>query len=139
MRTFVPSYEIFDTVHNLNLGTAIMHDTATKPAKYSKRTYRRHRKRINAGPQKPGEPQQWDRPNKKGTSVFVIGFWDIDNFKSEVIREVLRNYWFAIAEKQLVVQVEDESLNADNVGEYIELYFPDYRDYRTFNRWFLWI
>lgn len=69
--------------------------------------------------------------DKKGTSVFVIGFWNIDNFKVEVIREVLRNYWFAIAEKQLVVQVEDESLNADNVGEYIELYFPDYRDYKT--------
>lgn len=72
--------------------------------------------------------------DKKGTSVFVIGFWEIEDFKNEVICEVLRNYWFAIAEKQLIVRVENETLDAQNIGNYIEKYFPDYRDYRTGNK-----
>src|SRR5690554_3638056 len=71
------------------------------------------------------------RREKKGTSVFVIGFWDLEDFEDEVIREVLRNYWFAIAEEQLVVSVEGNELNANNIGDYIEHYFSDYRDYRT--------
>jgi hypothetical protein len=66
-----------------------------------------------------------------GTSVFVIGFWPLVDFRVEVIREVLRNYWFAIAKEQLVVSIEDETINANNVGGYIEDYFPDYRDYKV--------
>ncbi len=46
------------------------------------------------------------------------------HFKTEVICEVLRNYWFAIAEEQLIVSVQDETLNAQNIGGYIEHYFP---------------
>ena len=71
---------------------------------------------------------------RKGTSVFVIGFWNLVDFKIEVIREVLRNYWFAIAEEQLVVTVEGEPLNTQNIDDYMERYFPDYRDYKTGNR-----
>lgn len=71
---------------------------------------------------------------RKGTSVFVIGFWDIKEFRIEVICEVLRNYWFAIAEEQLIVSVEDETINAQNIGGYIEHYFPDYRDFKTGKR-----
>ncbi|SDH09918.1 hypothetical protein [Winogradskyella thalassocola] len=69
--------------------------------------------------------------DKKGTSVFVIGFWDIADFRGEVIREVLRNYWFAIAEEQLIVRVEDETINAERIEGYINFYFRDYRDYKS--------
>lgn len=74
------------------------------------------------------------RREKQGTTVFVIGFWNLTDFKTEVIQEVLRNYWFAIAENQLVVTVENEVLESSNIGSFIEQYFPDYRDYRTGGR-----
>jgi hypothetical protein len=83
--------------------------------------------------QKTEIPALFQRDDK-GTSVFIIGFWDLKDFKTDVIQEVLRNYWFAIAKEQLVVSVEDEILNCENVGDYIENYFPNYRDYRTGSR-----
>jgi hypothetical protein len=69
--------------------------------------------------------------DEKGTSVFIIGFWDLKNFRTDVVQEVLSNYWFAIAKEQLVVSIEDETLNSKNVGDYIKHYFPNYRDYLT--------
>lgn len=69
-----------------------------------------------------------------GTSVFVIGFWQIKSFKEEVIKEVLRNYWFAIQDKQLEVTIEDQELNANNIQKYMIEYFPNYRDYKTGDR-----
>ncbi|WP_010136515.1 hypothetical protein [Ochrovirga pacifica] len=69
-----------------------------------------------------------------GTSVFIIGFWQINNFTDEVIKEVLRNYWYAIVDNQLEVIVEGQKLNTDNVQKYMMDYFPDYRDYKTGDR-----
>lgn len=72
------------------------------------------------------------RRHEKGTSIFVIGALHTDkNFKEEVITEVLRNYWFAIAENQLVVEVEGEEINNKNLEQLIIKHFTGYRDYRT--------
>lgn len=71
------------------------------------------------------------RRSEKGTSVFIIGSWETNNFKEEVIKEILRNYWFAIAESQLIVNIEGEELNNQNIANYILNYFEDYKDYKT--------
>lgn len=71
------------------------------------------------------------RRDEKGTSIFIMGCFPQKDFKDDVIREVLRNYWFAIAKGQLVVEVERESINSSNVKDLIEEFFPDYRDYKT--------
>lgn len=71
------------------------------------------------------------RRNEFGTSIFIIGSWDYDNFENNVIKEVLRNYWLAIETGQLVVEVEDVSLDRDNIQEYMDDIFNTYKDYRT--------
>lgn len=71
------------------------------------------------------------RRSEKGTSIFVIGLWNLHNLNEDIIREVLRNYWFAILKDQLTVKLNDVKINNTNVGKYIENYFHDYRDYKT--------
>lgn len=71
------------------------------------------------------------RRTEKGTSIFVIGLWNLKNLNKDIIREVLRNYWFAILKGQLNVKVNKVEINSHNVKEYIENYFPEYRDYKT--------
>jgi hypothetical protein len=71
------------------------------------------------------------RRTEKGTSIFVVGLWDLNNLNQDIIREVLRNYWFAILRDQLVVKVNKVEINKDNVRKYIENNFDDYRDYKT--------
>ena len=71
------------------------------------------------------------RRDELGTSIFIIGSWDHDNFENNVIKEVLRNYWLAIETGQLVVEVEDVSLDRDNIQEYMDDIFNTYKDYRT--------
>lgn len=71
------------------------------------------------------------RRSEKGTSIFVIGLWNLHNLNKDIIREVLRNYWFAILKDQLTVKLNDVKINNTNVGKYIENYFHDYRDYKT--------
>ena len=67
----------------------------------------------------------------KGTSIFIIGIWKTDNLDDEIIKEVLRNYWFAILRNQLVVVVNDIELNAENLERFLKVFFFDYRDYQT--------
>lgn len=71
------------------------------------------------------------RRKEKGTSIFIVGLWDMPNLEKEIIREVLRNYWFAVLKEQLVVIVNDTELNSTNVKTMIEEYFSDYKDYKT--------
>lgn len=71
------------------------------------------------------------RRYEKGSSVFIIGSWDYEEFKDNVIKEVLRNYWLAIETGQLIVHVEDTLLDNENLEEYLKQSFNDLRDYRT--------
>lgn len=71
------------------------------------------------------------RRSEKGTSIFIIGLWNLTDLENNIIREVLRNYWFAIFKDQLVVTVNDVAVDKTNVKLLIENYFQDYRDYKT--------
>ncbi len=71
------------------------------------------------------------RREEKGTSIYIMGFWNELGFIDEIIIEVLRNYWFAIMQKQLKVLVEEKWIDERNVGDLIKEYFHDYKDYRT--------
>lgn len=71
------------------------------------------------------------RREEKGTSIFIMGFWNESGFIEEIIVEVLRNYWLAIMQKQLKVLVEDKWIDDTNVGVLIHEYFLDFKDYRT--------
>lgn len=71
------------------------------------------------------------RRDEKGSSVFIIGSWEYEDFKENVIKEVLRNYWLAIETGQLIVHVEDTLLDNKNLEEYLKCSFNELRDYRT--------
>ncbi|MCH6198621.1 hypothetical protein MMU07_03450 [Aquiflexum sp. LQ15W] len=66
---------------------------------------------------------------ENGTSIFIIGLWNLDDLESEIIKEVLRNYWFAIYKDQLHVNVNDTELRSHNLGDFITTYFTDFKDY----------
>jgi hypothetical protein len=71
------------------------------------------------------------RRSDKGTSIFIVGLWKIQNLESDIIKEVLRNYWFAILKDQLIVTVGNINIDSSNVHTLINDYFPDYKDYKS--------
>jgi len=68
---------------------------------------------------------------ENGTSIFIIGLWKTENLEREIIKEILRNYWFSIIREELEIQLFGKIINADNVHSLIITYFKEYRDYRT--------
>ena len=71
------------------------------------------------------------RRNEKGTSIFVIGLWELEDLQSEIVKEVLRNYWFAIYKEQLLFKLDEIEINKENLSDYIDHHFLDYKDYKT--------
>lgn len=69
--------------------------------------------------------------DEKGSSIFVIGFWEDANLLEKVIIEVLRNYWFSIVKNQLTVKVNDTDINNETIEELLKTHFSDYTDYLT--------
>ncbi len=78
-------------------------------------------------------PRRFHR-HKNGTSIYIIGAWDYKRFEQNVIEEILRNYWFAIATSQLMVSVGDKELNSETLEDYLYTYFKDYKDNKTGNK-----
>lgn len=66
---------------------------------------------------------------ENGTSIFIIGLWNLEDLESEIIKEVLRNYWFAIYKDQLHVNVNNTEIRSHNLGDFITTYFTDFKDY----------
>jgi hypothetical protein len=66
---------------------------------------------------------------ENGTSIYIIGLWNLVDLESEIIKEVLRNYWFAIFKDQLHVDINDTELRNDNLEEFIKMHFTDFKDY----------
>lgn len=58
-----------------------------------------------------------------GTSLFVMGFKYQEDWKREVIRETLRNYFVAIHENNLIVYVDNQLINKSNLSVLINKYF----------------
>ncbi|QAA80883.1 hypothetical protein EI546_03675 [Aequorivita sp. H23M31] len=72
------------------------------------------------------------RRYEKGTSIFILGSWQgAGDFKKKVITEVLRNYWFAVATDQLLVEVEDEVISSENLEVLMTDHFPSFKDHKT--------
>ncbi len=64
------------------------------------------------------------RKTESGTDVNIIGLWDEPNQKRLMIKSVLNNFWLAIYDEKLVVQIDDITINKNNIetiiGEYFE-------------------
>ncbi len=63
---------------------------------------------------------------EQGTSVFVLGVHFLgDNTHKEMVAAVLRNFWMSIMNKQLVVNIEDQVINAETLPTLMETYFEE--------------
>lgn len=73
-----------------------------------------------------------------GTDINIIGI-DDSNWKqqvSDMVVAVLKNFWLAIYEKKLIVEIEDIKINRDNLPDLLQEYFGDKKDgaqERTYN------
>ncbi len=75
------------------------------------------------------------RRNEPGTSISIIGV-DIDEksrkaAKDEMVEAVLRNYWLAIWENKLQVDIDGIFIEKDNITEWMEKIFEDENDNST--------
>ncbi len=62
---------------------------------------------------------------KNGTDIYVLGLWEEEHRKNKMIKSVLNNFWLAIHNEKLVVEVEGELINKDTLSDYIYEYYPD--------------
>lgn len=58
-----------------------------------------------------------------GTDINIIGLWDDKERKKLMIKSVLNNFWLAIYDQKLIVQVEDVIINKENIEAKIEEFF----------------
>ena len=67
---------------------------------------------------------EYFRPKDYGTSVFVIGAPYINNDVENQLREaVLRNFWMAIYENKLVVEIERTVIDKNSLSYFMETHF----------------
>lgn len=77
-----------------------------------------------------GEPTQTEenipeifRRTEPGTDVNIIGLWDEPKRKRLMIKSVLNNFWLAIHDAKLIVQVDDVTIEKNNLEQIIDDYF----------------
>lgn len=63
------------------------------------------------------------RREEKGTDVNIIGLWDERHRKNIMVKSVLNNFWLAIHDNKLIVQIGDVTINHDNLSQIIDEYF----------------
>lgn len=71
------------------------------------------------------------RRNEPGTDINIMGF-DIkfkDEAYDEIIKAVLRNFWMAVWNEKLVVEIDNVvRISKDNITEIMEFHFPEDND-----------
>lgn len=69
--------------------------------------------------------------NKVGTSLFVLGFNENEDWKIDFIKATIDNYFVAILNGNLEVEIEDVNINKDTIEEIIDKYFDYKKDRLT--------
>ena len=68
------------------------------------------------------------RRDEPGSNIDIIGIEKESNSVGNILKEVIRNFWMAIYDGILEVQVEDELLNKENLFTLMKRYFPKMAD-----------
>lgn len=58
-----------------------------------------------------------------GTDVSIIGLWDETERKELMIKSVLNNFWLAVYDNKLIVQIDNIEINRENIEHTIDKYF----------------
>lgn len=61
--------------------------------------------------------------SEKGTDINIIGLWDEKRRKKIMIKSVLNNFWLAINDNKLIVQIDDVIINNNNLSQILDEYF----------------
>lgn len=77
-------------------------------------------------------PEMFKR-TEKGTSIFIIGFEEIHNWRKKMLESVLRYFWLAILEGELEVRIEHTIVNQKNVEEIIMGHFGNEKAFDSYN------
>ena len=64
------------------------------------------------------------RTKEPGTDIFIPAYRDAANWKQNIIRSALKNFWPAILKSRLEVEVGDVSITAASIDELMATYFP---------------
>lgn len=68
------------------------------------------------------------RRDEPGSNIDIIGIEKENNSVDNIFTEVIRNFWMAIYDGILEVQVEEEVLNKENLFTLMKRYFPKMAD-----------
>lgn len=77
-------------------------------------------------------PKKFLRKNR-GTSIFIIGIWNDNNIIETMIEAVLNHFWLAIYEKELIVNINGEIINAEFILNKLHLYFHEIKESGRYN------
>lgn len=73
--------------------------------------------------------------NEKGTDVIIVGFNEVDSWEDNVSKAVIKNFFVAIKERRLVVEIENGDfkriINDNTLGEIIEYFSKTDSDLET--------
>lgn len=67
----------------------------------------------------------------QGTDIIVAGYKVTPDWIEDLLKSILRNFWYAIHNKDLEVEVEEYSIGYQNLSEYLVKYFVNepFKDY----------
>ncbi len=60
-------------------------------------------------------PENFRRKGKTGTDIFIAGYKNEKGWQKSLVQSVLRNFWYAISQNDLIVKVESQVINKDNL------------------------
>lgn len=66
-----------------------------------------------------------------GTDIYIAGYKIEKNWEEELVKSILRNFWYAIYVNDLQVEVEKIVINQSNIGDTLAKYFlgEDFKDH----------
>ncbi len=57
-------------------------------------------------------PEKFRRKEKTGTDIFIAGYKNEKGWQRNLVQSVLRNFWYAISKKDLIVKIEDQEISS---------------------------
>lgn len=65
-----------------------------------------------------------------GTDIYIAGYKNNEGWENDLIKSVLRNFWYAIFKNELKVIIEGKEISASNLEDYLTTHFSGepYRD-----------
>ncbi len=74
---------------------------------------------------KEEEIPEFFKRHEAGTDIYILGLWDKKDKEKEMIKSVLNNFWLAIHDKKLIVEVGESKIDSETISEFIDDMYPN--------------